>query len=259
MSSIHLYSFVAYVNSVHNFHDLVKSLGLISKDQSATNSLVIQWLGLRASTAGAWAQFLVGKLRPCMLCCREKKTSICTELGLVKRSQLKEFLYHLQKHRKGSCFVTTRHPITERVTLHQVVLCLHFFFCSKYQFWRLRPNKKILKKEVIVVSYLVISECIVLVVDTTAIKKNVWHPCLFLTLTMRSQNLLYKVPVSRWFSKCGWFWTAAADGSLLEMQILGFHPRPTLSETLAVGPSDLFQHHVQVIFFHISLRNIDVS
>ena len=64
-----------------------------------------------------------------------------------------------------------------------------------------------------------------------------------------ASHLLYKVPVSRWFSKRGWFWTAAADGSLLEMQILGFHPRPTLSETLAVGPSDLFQHHVQVIFF----------
>ena len=112
MSSVHLYSFVAYVNSEHNLHDLVKSLGLISKDQSARNSLVIQWLGLRASTKGAWAQPLVGKRRPCMLCYRGK-TSICGELGLVKRSQLKEFLYHLQKHRKGSCFVTTRHPITE--------------------------------------------------------------------------------------------------------------------------------------------------
>ena len=127
MSSVHLYSFVACVNSEHNLHDLVKSLGLISKDQSARNSLVTQWLGLRASTSGAWAQPLVGKLRPCMLCYRGK-TSICGELGLVKRSQLKEFLYHLQKHRKGSCFVTTRHPITERATHHQVVLSLHFFF-----------------------------------------------------------------------------------------------------------------------------------
>ena len=34
-------------------------------------------------------------------------------------------------------------------------------------------------------------------------------------------------------------WFAAAPGNLLEMQILGPHPKPTESETLTVGPSNL--------------------
>ena len=46
------------------------------KMQITGNSLVVQWLGLRASTAGlqgTWVRPLVGELRSCMLCGVAKK------------------------------------------------------------------------------------------------------------------------------------------------------------------------------------------
>ena len=49
------------------------------------------------------------------------------------------------------------------------------------------------------------------------------------------------VHCGQWFSKCGlWTTAAASPGNLLEMQILGPQPRLTESETLRVGPSNLY-------------------
>ena len=55
-------------------------------------SLVVQWLGLQASTAGAQMPCLVGELRSCMPCCAafKKREFACRAVQPLK----KEFLMH---------------------------------------------------------------------------------------------------------------------------------------------------------------------
>ena len=62
-----------------------------NKIESIGTFLIVQWLGLRAFTAGAWVQSLVGELRkiPGMCCVVKKKKSL---MARIHRRTLPETL-----------------------------------------------------------------------------------------------------------------------------------------------------------------------